>query len=121
MTQSTKSHPWIPITLLLADALLFGITDPHKVPSFMLIVAFLLFVASLYYFIRALIRGASWYVVKPAYPRRLASVLTVVVGLLIALQSIGELTGRDILVLLPLVILGYLYVSYGRKQRLSNQ
>jgi hypothetical protein len=117
MKHLTKTHFLLPLSLLIIDSLVFGLTDPNKVPSFMLIVAFLLVAATLYCVTRVFIRVSRIYGFKVSHPRRLALILTSISGGLIALQSMGELTGRDMLVLLPLIVLSYLYVSYGRNSR----
>lgn len=120
MKRFTKSDVLIPAGLLVADTMVFGGSDPQKVPSIMLIVAFLLLTATFYYLLRILIKAVRWYGVKTRYPGRLAAVVTVVVAFIMALQSIGELTGRDILVLLPFVVIGYLYASFGSKRQNSR-
>lgn len=114
MKHLTKPHFLLPLGLLIIDSLLFCLTDPANVPSFMLITGFLLVATSFYYLVRALIRASGLYGVKVPHPRRLALIITAISGGLLALQSMGELTGRDIVVLLPLLALSYLYVSYGR-------
>lgn len=111
------SHPrfWRLAGLLTIDALLFGLTDPRQVPSLMLIVAFLLLVVTVYQLMLTLLLAADWYGLPgKAHRRRQARILTGVTGGLIALQSIGELGMRDILVVVPLALLAYLYISYGK-------
>jgi hypothetical protein len=110
-----RAHVLPVIGLLAADGLFFGLTDPDKVPSFFLMVGFLLCAGTLYVLIRALLAASSWYGLPfNRHGSRLARVITVTAGALIALQSIGELGSRDILVLMPLTLISYLYVSYGR-------
>jgi len=53
--------------------------------------------------------------------RRLATYLTVLVGALIALQSIGELTSKDVLVLVPIALIGYLYTGYAKPNRRKSE
>ncbi len=66
----------------------------------------------------AVLHAAGWYgLLGGAHRKRQARVLTGLVGGLIALQSIGELGPRDVLVLLPLALIAYLYVSYGKAER----
>lgn len=85
-----------------------------KIASIWLIVAFILAAATLYYSLRGLLVVIRWYGV-PVSPKskRIALVLTLVISSLLALQSIGQLSGRDIIVLMPLVCVAYLYRNYG--------
>jgi len=112
-----SSHPEIirAGSLLAADALFFSLTNPLKVASWLLIAGFGLAAATLYYFLRSAVRVASWYglPVSRRQQRRVAEVAGILIGLL-ALQSIGQLSPRDVLVLLPLLLVTYLYSSYGR-------
>ena len=121
MKHLTHKRFQIPAILFIIDCLVFGTTDPHNVPSFALIIAFLLLATSVYYFWKSVIWATQWYGLKFSRPARLTVVLSAVVSGLIALQSIGELTSRDILVLLPFVIVSYLYFSYGQTKRSPTQ
>jgi hypothetical protein len=111
MKQVLAHHRFRAIALLLAvDGLFFGLTSPQKVASWLLIVGVLLFLISMYYFLLAGLTVARWYGLPTGkQPRRLAKVLVGVTGFLVALQSIGELSSRDVLVLLPLGVIAYLY------------
>jgi len=101
--------------LLAADAVVFGLTDPQQVPSFMLAGGFLLLAITLYQIVLGLLQAANWYGLPgSAHRKRQARTLTGLVAGLVALQSIGELGSRDVLVLLPLAFIAYLYISYGK-------
>ncbi|HVV25419.1 MAG TPA: hypothetical protein VHC21_00055 [Candidatus Saccharimonadales bacterium] len=101
--------------LLMVDTVVFGLTDPQQVPSFMLAGGFVLLAITLYQIILGLLRAANWYGLPGgAHRKRQARTLTGLIGGLIALQSIGELGSRDVLVLLPLAFITYLYISYGK-------
>lgn len=78
----------------------------------MIMVGFGLLVVTIYYLVYGLVSLAGLYGLRAKRKQRLSLALTGVLGILIALQSVGELGGRDILVLLPLAMLGYLYSSY---------
>lgn len=101
--------------LLAADAAVFGLWNTESAPSAILIVGFLLFAVNAYALSLGLLKLAGLYGLAPVgQRRRLARITTVVFSGLVALQSIGELSARDILVLLPFVALTYFYVSYQR-------
>jgi hypothetical protein len=97
--------------LVIAAGLFFGLSDPSNVPSFALITGFVLLVVVLYQVTYGLLTVVSWYGLLPAKAprRRLAVAVTGLVGCVLALQSSGQLSNRDILVLIPLVLGIYLY------------
>lgn len=110
-----SSHTGRIAALLIVDALFFGMTDPADVPSFALIIGFLLFSATLYLFVQSLFRMGKWYGFSfGKHQQRMAKILTGVIAAIVALQSMGQLGGRDILVLIPFMLVAYLYTSYGK-------
>jgi hypothetical protein len=118
MKRKLKPHTKLVLGLFSVDLLFFSLTDPLQVPSVLLIVAFLLFAVTFYQVMRQLFRLAHTYGVPVgAKATRLARIITGVIGVLIALQSMGQLSARDIWVLIPLALLTYLYVSYGQSNR----
>ncbi|HVX23812.1 MAG TPA: hypothetical protein VG992_00500 [Candidatus Saccharimonadales bacterium] len=105
------------IALIGADGLFFGSTDPQSVPAWLTIVGFGLMIATVYLVARLLLVIGSWYGLQ-VRQRRLAMVVAMVLGGVLALQSIGELSVRDVAVLLPLGLLGYTYLAIsGRSAR----
>jgi hypothetical protein len=120
LTSRTLKSPrfWRVSGLLAVDGVIFGLTDPQQVPSFVLAGGFVLLMVTLYQLVLALLRAASWYGLPGgAHRRKQARVLTGLMSGLIALQSIGELGPRDVFVLLPLALIAYLYTSYGKGER----
>lgn len=113
-----NARVWQLAVLLLADALVFGLTDAAEVPSYMLIVGFGLLVLTIYYVVHALVSLSAVYGLPIHRKKPLTLYLTGVAGGLIALQSIGELGKTDVLVLLPLAVIGYIYSAYAKSSRL---
>lgn len=106
---------WVVIVLLLADALFFSLTNPSSVSSVVLIVAFALLLVTLYVLLELGITGIGLYIPGlKQQRRRLAFALTIVLGILLALQSTGQLSSRDALVIIPLGIVLYIYLTYFR-------
>jgi hypothetical protein len=72
-------------------------------------------VATIYLVINR-IYALSWKygTVERPNPKKFGLIGTGVVGVLIALQSLGELTLRDLLMAIPLAIVLYAYMTYGR-------
>lgn len=110
-------HFWRIGGLLAADILLFGTTDPKSTLSFMLIVGFLLLSATVYYLLDALLSFTKLYGLPLRHKRRVLRTSTMTVCGLLALQSIGQLSLRDILILGPLTALMYFYVAYSKASR----
>ena len=106
-----------PIALVLGlDAAFFGFTDPSRVAAAMVMVGFGLFVANLYMVMSAFIGIAGWYGVSfGSHARRVAAVATGVISGAVALQSVGQLSVRDIIVVLPFAVILYMYTSYGQQ------
>ena len=112
-----RDHPhlWSIVSLLMIDSLFFGLTDPKNVPSWLLMVGFLLSLATLYQIVKGGLVALSWYGLPTRrHSRRLTMSITLVSAIFLALQSLGELGPRDIVVMLPFTWLTYLYFTYGR-------
>jgi hypothetical protein len=109
----TRKSVWQLLGLLVIDGAVFGSTNTGGVPSFMLVVGFILLMVTFYYLIRGLLVLARLYGLSVRRKYRLAGSLTALIGFLVALQSIGELNSRDVVVLLPIVVIGYAYSFYG--------
>lgn len=100
--------------LLIADLAVFCLTNTETTPSFMLILGFLLLSATVYWLIKGLVRLARFYGIRFKRQKRITLVLTIVVSSLIALQSIGQLGLKDIVVGLIIAVIYYLYSSYAK-------
>jgi hypothetical protein len=112
---------WQLAGLLGADGLIFGGMNPDTSHSFMLIVGFLLFSASVYYVLDGLLTLPGLYGLRIRHKRRLVVSLTTLSAGLMALQSIGQLSLRDLLVLSPLALLSYIYISRAKSMRQRAQ
>lgn len=108
-----RKRIWQFLVLLLADGFLFGGTNARNVVSYVVVIGFVLVMATLYYVLYGLLTVIRLYGIPIKHKRRLAACLTGLISGLVALQSIGELSQRDILVIVPLACLVYLYSFYG--------
>lgn len=103
------------LPLLVTDAAFFGFTNPNKLPTGLLIVGFILLGFTLYLALRSVIAGLALYGIRTgSHNRRLAVMISLAIIIMVALQSIGELTLRDVVVLLLLNVIIYGYISYGQ-------
>ncbi len=116
------THFWYGLGILLADVIFFSGINASQIAPFVLIIGFVLLLLTCYILIYVLLSIARLYGFPIRYKQRLAVYLSGVLGLVVALQSIGELTPRDILVLVPLATLGYIYAVYAtaRKRNLDS-
>jgi hypothetical protein len=103
--------------LIAVDGAVFGLTNAGSVASIGLIIGFGLLALTFYYFVGGLLSFVRLYGLSIKRKKRAATVLTGLFSGLIALQSIGELNSRDVLVLVPLMVIGYIYSSYGKSTR----
>lgn len=117
MKPLARKHAWKFVGLIAVDGVMFGLTNAGSVPLIGLMAGFILLAVTFYYFVRGLLSFARLYGVSIRRKRRLAMVVTGSVSVLVALQSIGELNSRDVLVLAPLMFIGYIYSSYGKSTR----
>ena len=108
------------ITLAL-DLILFGFTDPANVSPVWLMAGFVLAVATIYWFFRlgTAFLGVYFRAVRNNR-RQLTRLLTVFGAIVLGMQSMGQLSLRDVLVLAPLVIVGYFYLHYGKRSPKAN-
>jgi hypothetical protein len=114
----SHSRKWPLAVLAVADIVVFTGSDPRSAPSWVLFIGFILLAVSFYVLLLGLLKLAAWYGISPGRHRKRFIRLTA--GLfsgLVALQSIGELGPRDVLVLLPLAVLVCLYLAYGYNGR----
>ena len=114
MKLTSHWHLWKFGGLLAADAVVFSLTNADNVPSFELMVGFLLLAVTFYYLMCSLLNFVRLYGVSIKRKRRLAVAMTGLMSGLVALQSIGELNSHDVVVLLPLMLIGYGYSFYGK-------
>jgi hypothetical protein len=119
-----KSHFWRISGLLAADAVVFGFTNPGETQSFMLIVGYILLCTTIYYLVDGVLSLSRLYGVPVRHKRRVLRSTALLISGLVALQSVGQLSSRDILVLAPLSALLYMYIAYvrsGREHRAARQ
>jgi hypothetical protein len=89
-------------------ATIFMSTDPSRVPSFILIIPFLLLFAALFLFSTTMLQ---WQGMGKARSMRLSALFAGIPILLLVLQSIGQLTVRDVLTIAVLLFVSYFYVT----------
>jgi hypothetical protein len=101
--------------LMIVDYLFFSRINPVTVASIGLIGGFILLLLSIYIMVRLTLAGLSLYIRGVRRTRRrLTLFVTGIIGALLAMQSIGQLSVRDALVIVPIAIIIYVYFTYAR-------
>lgn len=101
------------LLLFVVDIVFFSMVNPAKAYAVVIIVGYVLLVITLYVLIDFLLAlGERIIPFTHTTKRRIAQASTLVLGLLIAMQSIGQLTVKDVLAVIPLIIVLSMYFSY---------
>lgn len=88
--------------------ILFIGTDPNKVPSFILVLPFILLFALLFLLISLFLQEKG---VSRAKSVRIGMLFAAIPLILLVLQSIGQLTIKDVLTIAALFAVSYFYIS----------
>jgi len=88
-----------------------AISTPNKLPVVFLIIPFVLIFAATYTLWNLIQQARIRYLVRGRPHRRLGVVVCTCIVLLLVLQSLGQLTLRDVITLAAIVFLGYVYVG----------
>ena len=102
------------IVLFVLDVAFFGNINTNKVAQFVLIIGFVLLVSSLYVAIYGAISLIKLYGVPVRRKKRLSIYAAAFFGLIIALQSMGELSPKDVIVVCMMAVVGYCYINYAK-------
>jgi hypothetical protein len=105
------------IAIIILDVLIFCNTNAHSVTSLILVLGFVMLLVTAYYLFYCVLAALRLYGIKVHHQKRFALSLSGVSGAFIGLQSVGELSSRDALVILPIGIILYFYSSYGVNTR----
>lgn len=94
------------------DIVFFACFSPED-STWVILPALLLVVATIWSLSRLLMERISVIVpLKLSIQKRLTKLLVIASSLVVALQSIGQLTAKDVLTIIPLVAILYFYLAY---------
>lgn len=114
----TKSRIIVLAVLASLDIIFFSTVNPTKAPSLLLFAGFALLGCNLLGLWYALLWVSRNLVSLPKGRIRKPTVVATIVSLvLLALQSIGQLTLRDVLAIAALTAIVWFYASYSRDKR----
>ncbi len=105
--------------LLISDISYFSLVNPGNSNSFVVIVGCILIALSIYILVLALTKlFAVFFLISHSSQRRLTIFLTILLVFLLLMQSIGQLSLRDVLTIVPLMVVLYLYLTYITKNKI---
>jgi len=102
----------------IVNMLFFGLFNPQASSPLIVILGCCLLVITIYLVSVAFTELLSWGIsLTKMTRRRVALFVTMLSTFLILMQSIGQLTLRDALAVLPLVLIAYLYITYSKTKQ----
>ena len=113
-----KLLTWQILAIIIIDGLFFGYVNPNKVNSLFLIVGFVLIAITLYLLMKLFLIFFVKLGFKVRNRRKIALFVSLLLSLLLSLQSIGQLTIRDVVIIVPISTLLYIYAAYIRPRTL---
>jgi hypothetical protein len=106
--------------LFVIDAVFFSMVNPIQAHAFVIVIGYGLLVVTLYFLIDFLLAVSERIIPFSHHTkRRMALATTLVAALLIAMQSIGQLTVKDVLAVIPLIVVLSVYFSYMLKKQVK--
>lgn len=108
---------WQVTAVIAADLAVFGLVNTRTAPVFVLFLGFLLVSATIFVFVKLAMKLLALYGIKTKNMQRLSLSITGVLVLILALQSIGQINLRDIIVISVVGTLLYLYTTLVRGPR----
>ena len=119
LTFIAKHKLVLSIIVLIADGLYFLLSDPANLPLDLSIIGWLLTAVTIYIASYTLIGLLSRLRIIASLSKLKVIIVSGFVYLLLVLQTMGQLSLRDIAALVPLVIVGYLYFRRSKSTKLS--
>jgi hypothetical protein len=115
-TFTHNRHLQICAALIAADCFVFTLVDPQQASALWLITGYILMGLTLFGVASLLASCLKSYGLRTqAVGRRFLRYSAIIGVVLLGLQSIGQLTVKDVIALLPLAVIAYLYFGYGKK------
>ncbi len=101
---------------IIASLLFFCLTSPQTVPSILLIAGFIMLMVFIFCTLRLVLLGTGVHIRLSASKSRAFLITgTILPAILLMMQSIGQLTIRDVLTLSGLFLIGIFYISRARR------
>ncbi len=97
--------------ILISDALFLIFSNPATIPPGLMALAFLLIYATIYMACYLIAGVIGWMGIVSSVKRWVIIVISFVAFMLVVLQVAGQLSLKDIVILVPLLIIAYLYFT----------
>lgn len=108
-------YRYILLALILANMVFFCLVNPESSKSLVLFGGFFLLAADFYLGLKVVLLTAGRLLRRPSIGRnRVAGLVTLVIIVLLALQSIGQLSARDAVAVICAGVIFLFYSSYYR-------
>jgi hypothetical protein len=102
-------------SILVINLVFFAFTNPVKANSALLGMGFVLLTADVYIVVRAIIWGCNTLLGhRSKVETRSAALISATIVLLVALQSVGELSAKDAIAIIIIALVSLFYISYRR-------
>ncbi len=112
---------WQVCALLVVDGVFFTSTNTAQVAPIVLMFGFILFMTTTYEVIYGLLSVARLYGLPIQRKKRLTLYASAVLTIVVALQSLGELSLIELLVLVVLAVLAYFYGIFAATNKQSQE
>jgi Ca2+/Na+ antiporter len=102
----------------MIDVLFFGLINPTTSNSYVVILGCILIILTIYALVLIITRLAAIFIpVSAAVQKRFALFVSLLLAFMLLMQSIGQLSARDLIAILPLLVVLYIYLTYISKGR----
>ena len=99
------------VLLLVLDGLFFGFTDPSQISQVLLLFGFVLAGLTTYVFMVLILRYLKYIGFKLKNESRISIIVTIVIVIALALESIGQFSTVDLVTLLIFCLILYVYLG----------
>jgi len=103
---------------MMLDILFFGLVNPTTSNSYVVILGCILIILSTYALVLIVTRLVAIFIpVSVATQKRFTLFVSLLLVFILLMQSIGQLSTRDLIAILPLLAVLYIYLTYVAKDK----
>jgi hypothetical protein len=106
------------VLLLMINVLFFGLINPTTSNSYVVMLGCILIILNIYALVLIITRLVAIFIpVSAATQKRFTLFMSLLLVFMLLMQSIGQLSTRDLIAILPLLAVLYIYLTYISKGR----